>query len=201
MQWRTPEAASSLLEWRTRHLCNTSSSTLSNIKRRKPVILFSWRHWQNSYYLCCDPGPSSEHGIRGSFLALSTLPLSADAGRSHPYLASAVRSSWQLSSSIFHLPLLTSPLPQKQKLNFVGITEWVVYYYVDFFLVWRPVIHSGWRCLASVTFICLCPHFKDFHGIDISITGIWRMFNYIQAMKHIYFFFFSYVCQLFPAKL
>lgn len=130
--------------------------------------------------------------ISGSFVVLSSLSLSADEGRSRPCLASAVQSSWRLLSPIFCLPLLTSPLPQKQKLNFVSIIEWVVYYYVDFFFVWRPVIRSGWRCLAAATFICLCPCFKDFHGIDISITGIWRMFNYIEAMKHIYFFFFFF---------
>lgn len=125
-----------------------------------------------------------------SYLVLSCLSPSTDGGRSPLNRASAVWYSFR------HLPSTSicslHYYPQNQKLNFVSSIERVVYYYVDFF-VWGPVIHSGWRCLASFTSV------STFQGFP------WYWHFHCRNLKNVQLYaghetLFSSVCQLFPAK-
>lgn len=144
--------------------------------------------------------------ISGSFVVLSSLSLSADEGRSRPCLASAVQSSWRLLSPIFCLPLLTSPLPQKQKLNFVSIIEWVVYYYVDFFFCLKAC-YSFWvevfgfsHIYLSVSMFQGFPWYWHFHYRNLKNVQLYRGHE-TYLLLFFFFFLMSANCSLPNFKL
>lgn len=128
--------ASSLRGWGTRHLCDASSSTLPNTKRRKlvigPVLSKSITEQPlSSLRPRAQPRGCHQWVLRGAELPFSECRRGGIP--SAPCLCSAVL----LTAFVTDLPPPSAHLTatQKQKLNFVSIIERVVYYYVDFFFL------------------------------------------------------------------
>lgn len=101
-------------------------------------------------------------------------------------------------------PLLISPLPQRQNLNLVTVTEWVICYYVDFLCLkvcysfWVEVFGSSQIYLSLSTFQGF-PWYWHFHYRNLKNVQLCR--GHETYLLFFFFFLMSANCSLPNFKL